>query len=279
MDIGHVSMNSNLWTTKNQQQESEQPNIQILNTESLDEDDESTLMLNKINQGLFRRISAPSAQTCHRMLNSPSVQSISTILLKAPSDRTQSDYDDIHRFMTDNVKMFQDLSNTGQFTKPATGKNGDQESKLSYEDCMNLYQVLMHKVYRQGDKMCEYGQTGDRFFIILSGRVSVLQPKETKVRFNLMWDLYKYVIEVHELVVTYRDEKSKAMGHMVSIVGAPLLRQLAFKHVRKLTDFLRKLESLNEELFDSYPSLDRRKIHANPHRLNVIRVALDDQLL
>ena len=113
---------------------------------------------------------------------------------------------------------------------------------------MKLYQVIMYKVFRQGENMCEYGAQGDRFFIILEGSVSVLQPREFHKEFDLMWDLYQFVIQVHERVRTYRDERSKAMGIMVSIVGAPLLRRLAFKHVRKLMEFLRKLEILSEEL-------------------------------
>ena len=66
------------------------------------------------------------------------------------------------------------------------------------------------------------------------------------------------------------------MGQMVEIVGAALLRKLDFKHVRKLMVFLRKLELLSEDLFEMYPSLDRRKINASPHKLKAIRIVLDD---
>ena len=69
------------------------------------------------------------------------------------------------------------------------------------------------------------------------------------------------------------------MGLMVSMIGAPLLRQLAFKHVRKLMEFLRKLEIMSEELFEKYPALDRRKINANTSRLKVIRLILDEQCM
>lgn len=127
--------------------------------------------------------------------------------------------------------------------------------------------------------MCEYGTVGDRFFIILQGKVAVYQPKEVEMRFDLMWDLYKYIVQVHELVKTFRDEKSRAVGLMISIIGAPVLRSLDFKHVRKLMEFLRKLEILSDEIFDQHPSLDRRKINANPHRLKQIRLILDDQLM
>ena len=177
--------------------------------------------------------------------------------------------------MKKNVKLFRNDKGAGNFMREATG---EEDSKLSYDDAMKLYQVMMYKVFRQGENMCEYNAYGDRFYIILEGAVSVLQPKEVDMHFNLLWDLYKFVIQVYDRVRTFRDEKSKELGAMISIVGAPLLRSLNFKHVRKLMEFLRKLEILSEELFEKHPSLDRRKINANPHRLKNIRVELDKQL-
>ena len=72
--------------------------------------------------------------------------------------------------------------------------------------------------------MCEYGSFGNQFYIILDGEVSVRQPKEVELQFNLVWDLYQYVVKEYENIRTFRDEESKAIGNVVDIIGAPLLR-------------------------------------------------------
>ena len=68
---------------------------------------------------------------------------------------------------------------------------------------------------------------------------------------------------MHEKVRTYRDDNSKAIGHIVEIIGAPLLRKLNFKHVRKLISFLYELERVDINLFKTHPSLDTKKINAS----------------
>ena len=73
--------------------------------------------------------------------------------------------------MKTNVKLFKNDKGAGNFMREATG---DEDSKLSYEDCMKLYQVMIYKVFRKGEKMVEYNAYGDRFYIILEGTVSVL---------------------------------------------------------------------------------------------------------
>ena len=113
---------------------------------------------------------------------------------------------------------------------------------------MKMYEVIMYKTFSKQEKMCEYGQIGDRFFIILQGEVSVQQPKEDTKYFNTLWDLFCYAIKIHERVRTYRDEISKEIGHLINLIGAKVLRDLEFKQVRKLIDFLRQLSYLNEEI-------------------------------
>jgi len=49
---------------------------------------------------------------------------------------------------------------------------------------------MQTKVFAQSDKIVEYGSTGDRFYIIVEGQVSVLQPSDTEMRFNTCWDIF-----------------------------------------------------------------------------------------
>ena len=39
---------------------------------------------------------------------------------------------------------------------------------------------MIYKVFNEGEKMCEYGAYGDRFYIILQGTVSIQLPKEVE---------------------------------------------------------------------------------------------------
>ena len=103
----------------------------------------------------------------------------------------------------------------------------------------------MSKVYGPGETICEYGSFGDRFFIILSGAISVQQPIEFQLECDMLWDVYKIVIEKFESIRIFRDDVSKEIGNVVGLIGAPLLRKFAFKEVRKLIDFLRLLEHHN----------------------------------
>lgn len=65
------------------------------------------LMLNKINQNLYRRLSAaPSSIARHRKTMSHTAESISAIFLRPPSERSKNDYEDIHRFMGQNIRLF-----------------------------------------------------------------------------------------------------------------------------------------------------------------------------
>ena len=132
-----------------------------------------------------------------------------------------------------------------------SNETGDQKShknksskklKLSYEESMKLYEAMIYKVFEPGEKICEYGAVGDRFYIILQGFVSVRQPKDVNLSFNTAWDVYNHLIDKYEHINSYRDEHSKEISSVITLVGAPLLKELAFKQVRKLIDFLRKLE-------------------------------------
>ena len=107
----------------------------------------------------------------HRKVMSHTAETISAIFCRAPSERSKTDYEDIHRYMKKNVKLFKNDKGAGNFMREATG---EEDSRLSYDDAMKLYQVMMYKVFRQGEKMCEYNAYGDRFYIILEGAVSVL---------------------------------------------------------------------------------------------------------
>ena len=150
-------------------------------------------------------------------------------------------------------------------------------TQYSYEENMKMYEVLMYKVFKQGDNMCDYGQIGDRFFIILQGEVSVLQPYEDERKFNALWDVYNFVVENHEKVRTYRDDQSKEIGHLVNVIGVQVFRTMDFKQVRKLIEFLRNLTYMDEEICTTH-SISMRKIVSILPRIKNLIIKLKKQL-
>jgi len=40
----------------------------------------------------------------------------------------------------------------------------------------------------------------------------------------MLWDVYQLVIEKFESIRIFRDDVSKEIGHVVGLIGAPLLR-------------------------------------------------------
>ena len=70
--------------------------------------------------------------------------------------------------------------------------------QLTREDKMRMYEVMMYKVYGQGEVLCEYGAHGDRFYVILEGSVGVRIPNNVETFFDSTWDAFQYVLEWHE---------------------------------------------------------------------------------
>ena len=67
-------------------------------------------------------------------------------------------------------------------------------SRLSREDKMNLYKVMLYEVYERGQNLCQYGEMGDCFFIILEGKVGIRVPMNVVREENCSWDLYNFLL-------------------------------------------------------------------------------------
>ena len=76
----------------------------------------------------------------------------------------------------------------------------------------------------------------------------------------------------------FKDDYSKEIGGMIAAIGVKLLRSLKFRHVRKLIDFLRKLEYQNDELFETHAQLDRRSIITGLNKIKIVLLRLRQQI-
>ena len=71
--------------------------------------------------------------------------------------------------MKKHVKLFSNETGDQKGHKNKSAK----KFKLSHEESMKLYEAMIYKVFEPGEKICEYGAVGDRYYIILQGFVSV----------------------------------------------------------------------------------------------------------
>ena len=53
-----------------------------------------------------------------------------------------------------------------------------------------MYEFMSYKVFPKGEVLCEYGTYGDRFFIILQGKVGIRLPTEINMQMNSTWDIF-----------------------------------------------------------------------------------------
>ena len=53
----------------------------------------------------------------------------------------------------------------------------------------------MYKVHQKGANLCVYGEKGDRFFIILEGKVGIRVPLTMEKEMDTTWDVFNYVLK------------------------------------------------------------------------------------
>ena len=130
--------------------------------------------------------------------------------------------------MCKHVKMFSNIEKTVKLQNKMSHRS---EYRLNKEDSMKCYKVLKYKAYEPGEYFCRFGEEGDRFFIILQGKVNVSVPFEIEEQFDNYWDVFNFVLEKHDDVRNYRDPLSGEISLVLKIIGVKLMRSLAFKEV------------------------------------------------
>ena len=116
------------------------------------------------------------------------IEVISEILRKPAKDRTKRDYDSVHTFMTENIMFFK---------SKAPDERNRGEPRLSLSDKMKMYKVMQYRVFNKGDNLCEFGEKGDSFHIILEGTVGIRVPMTIERGVNSTWDIYQFLVSAN----------------------------------------------------------------------------------
>lgn len=146
--------------------------------------------------------------------------------------------------------------------------------RLTRDDKMKMYKVMLYKVFERGEILCQYGETGDRFFIILEGMVGVRVPMNVERNENCTWDIYKFVLKEFKNIRQFKDNASKECAMIVKTFGCSLLIRLDFQHVTDFVSFLVKSETKDESLLKQYPELNEIRLSHDSKRIKIFRERL-----
>lgn len=92
-------------------------------------------------------------------------------------------------------------------------------------------------------------------------------PNTVDLEFNSTWDVFVYVLKYHEIIRQYKDGNSRECQQIVNMIGADLLKSLDFKRVTDLVNFLKSLENLNSDVYETHAELDQNNIRGNVNKL------------
>ena len=104
-------------------------------------------------------------------------------LLKIPTQkRTKYDIRSMQNYMLKNIEYFQKLN---------------EESDGS-ERIPKIIQVLSYECFKKDEYIINFGEIGDKFYILLSGTVSIYKPSPINMNMTL-YDYVKYLVKIRDV--------------------------------------------------------------------------------
>ncbi len=104
-------------------------------------------------------------------------------LLKIPTQkRNKYDIKALQSYMLKNIKYFQKMI----------------EESNSIEKISKIIQVLTYECFNKDEYIINYGEIGDKFFILLSGTVNVYKPSPKNIYMTL-YDYVKYLVNIRDV--------------------------------------------------------------------------------
>ena len=104
-------------------------------------------------------------------------------LLKIPTQkRNKYDIKALQSYMLKNIKYFQKMI----------------EESNSTEKISKIIQVLTYECFNKDEYIINYGEIGDKFFILLSGTVNVYKPSPKNIYMTL-YDYVKYLVNIRDV--------------------------------------------------------------------------------
>lgn len=142
--------------------------------------------------------------------------------------------------------------------------------KMTTEDKMKMYEVMIYKIHQKGDILCEYGSKGDRFFILLEGTVGVKIPvKKFQKSFNSTWDVYHFMLAQFENIRMTHDYRSRETLQMIKMIGVKALRRLDARKLDQLVKFLKDCVKATPVFLEQWPEINEFRLKTENKLISV----------
>ena len=126
-----------------------------------------------VSKGTVTNIKSPNGNDLDKVID----------LLKIPTQkRTKSEIKIIQNYMINNIEYFRKMS-----------QEPDEIERIP-----KIIQILNYERFQKDEPIINYGEIGDKFYIILSGNVNVYKPSPKNVYMTL-YDYIKYLVNIRDI--------------------------------------------------------------------------------
>ena len=126
-----------------------------------------------VSKGTVTNIKSPNGNDLDKVID----------LLKIPTQkRTKSEIKIIQNYMINNIEYFRKMS-----------QEPDEIERIP-----KIIQILNYECFQKDEPIINYGEIGDKFYIILSGNINVYKPSPKNVYMTL-YDYVKYLVNIRDI--------------------------------------------------------------------------------
>ena len=114
--------------------------------------------------------------------NELELKKIIELIQKPEEQRVKSEIKLIQRYLVNNIQYFKKMS-----------EESDKNERIS-----KIVQILNYEKFKKDEYIINYGEIGDKFYIILSGSVSIYKPSPKNASMTLS-DYVKYLVNIRDV--------------------------------------------------------------------------------
>ena len=114
--------------------------------------------------------------------NELELEKIIELIQKPEIERTQFELKSIKKYLVNNIEYFKKMN-----------EESDKNERI-----LKIIQILNYEKFKKDEYIINYGEIGDKFYIILSGSVNVYKPSPQNVSMTL-YDYVKYLVNIRDV--------------------------------------------------------------------------------
>lgn len=130
-------------------------------------------------------------------------------------------------------------------------------------DAFKIYKCISLQKFSKDTVICNYGDKGDLFYVVIKGCVGVKVPTEVNISFKNYSDILRYLIDNSKSILRLKDNHSRVVKKLMDIVGQDVLWESYFASQEELIDFLELYLLKIEANCNSQDSMTTQSNHSN----------------